>query len=70
MGASSTCCPKAGDTISMHSSSHSFYPSARLTPPQSTREALAMAHLERTLVLVRHAVAEASSPSSIATQAT
>jgi hypothetical protein len=40
-----------------HSSSHSL---AGLTLPPSAHKALAMAHLERTLTLVRSAVAEAT----------
>jgi hypothetical protein len=58
------------DTISVHSFSHFSHPSARLTPPQSACEALAMTHLERTLALVRSAVTEATPSSSITTQVT
>jgi hypothetical protein len=56
------------DPISVYSSSHSSHPSAGLTPPSSAHEALAMVHLERTLVLVRHAIAEVDPSSSITTQ--
>jgi hypothetical protein len=56
------------DSISMHSSSHSSHPSAGLTPPPSAYEALAIAHLERTLVLVRSAIMEATPFSSVMTQ--
>jgi hypothetical protein len=58
------------DPISVHLSSHSSHPLAGLTPPSSAHEALAMAHLERTLVLVRSAVVEAAPFSSITTQVT
>jgi hypothetical protein len=54
----------------VHSSSHSSHPSAGLTLPPSAREALAMVHLERTLALVRSAVAEATPSSSYTMQAT
>jgi hypothetical protein len=58
------------EAISMHSSTQSSHPLAGLTPPPPAQEALAMAHLERTLVLVRSAVAEATLSSSYITQVT
>jgi hypothetical protein len=58
------------NAISMHSLSHFSHPSARLTSPQSAYKALAMAHLERTLALVRSAVAKATPSTSTTTQAT
>jgi hypothetical protein len=48
------------EAISVHLSTQSSHPLAGLTPPPPTREALAMTHLERTLALVRSAVAEAT----------
>jgi hypothetical protein len=49
------------EAISMHFTSHSSsHPLAGLTLPPSAHKALAMAHLERTLTLVRSAVAEAT----------
>jgi hypothetical protein len=60
--------PKA---ISMHSTSQSSsHPSVGLTSPSPAHEALAMAHLERTLMLVRSVVAEATPSTSYTTQAT
>jgi len=56
------------DPISIHSSSS--HPSAGLTPPLQACKALAMAHLEQTLALVRSAMAEATASSSLTTQAT
>jgi hypothetical protein len=58
------------EAISVHSSTQSSHPSAGLTLPSPAREALAMAHLERTLTLVRSAVAEATPSSSYTMQAT
>jgi hypothetical protein len=58
------------DPISVHSSSHSSHPSVGLTPPSSAHKALAMAHLERTLALVRSAVVKATPFSSVTTQMT
>ena len=58
------------NSITIHSSSHSSHPSARLTSPLPACEALAMAHLERTLALVRSAMAEATPSSSFITQVT
>jgi hypothetical protein len=58
------------EAISVHSLSQSSHPLAELTLPPPAHEALAMVHLERTLVLVRSAVAEATPSSSYTTQAT
>jgi hypothetical protein len=57
------------DPISVHLSSQSSHPLASLTPPQPAHEALAMAHLEQTLTLVRSAVMEVTPSSSFTTQA-
>jgi hypothetical protein len=56
------------EAISIHSSTQSLHPSAGLMPPPPTCKALAMAHLERTLVLVRSAVAKATPSSSYTMQ--
>jgi hypothetical protein len=54
----------------MHSTSQfSSHPLVGLPPPPLAHEALAMAHLERTLMLVRSVVAEATPSTSYTTQA-
>jgi hypothetical protein len=58
------------NSITIHLLSHSSYPSTRLTSPPPAHEALAMAHLERILALVRSVVTEATPSSSFTTQAT
>jgi hypothetical protein len=58
------------EAISIHSSTQSSHPSAGLTLPPPAQEALAMAHLERTLGLVRSAITKATPSSSYTTQAT
>jgi hypothetical protein len=58
------------EAISVHSSTQSSHPLVGLTLPPPTRKALAMAHLERTLALVRSAVTKATPFSSYSTQAT
>jgi hypothetical protein len=55
------------EAISVHSSIQSSHPLAGLTLPPPTWEALAIAHLERTLVLVRSAVTKATPSSSYTT---
>jgi hypothetical protein len=57
------------EAISMHSTSNSSsHPLVGLTPPPPARRALAMAHLESTLALVRSAVTEATPSTSFTTQ--
>jgi hypothetical protein len=58
------------EAISIHSSTQSSHPLVGLTLPPPAWEALAMAHLERTLALVRSAVTEATLSLSYTMQAT
>jgi hypothetical protein len=58
------------NSITIHSLSHSSHPSARLTSLPLAHEALAMAHLERTLALVRSAMTEVTPSLSFTTQVT